>query len=702
MPGPTWVKNSTAASGFSGTTKTTTFGTNVSTGNSIVVVAITTASVTGVTDQNGNAYTLAATINFVGTYVSIYYSSGVTANNLLAATVTVSSNSLFSVIASEVTGLISLDRTSTGTGTSSNPATGAITTTVANEIIFAAESNGIVGAPMLPSGFTRVYNDTTVFGADSAYQQVFSLQSALNPTWSSSSGNWSAAVASFYTSAAPAIAKYLQSPNTISSSVYNYQLALNNYQSTRDPLPTDDASIDYAPGSVWINKSRQVSWTCVSSVVGAAVWTQGGGSAAIGMLAMDGIDGEDGMIRPGLTGATGATGPQGAPAAMAMDGIDGEEGMPIPAAPVYIATGPIKNIVINPNGEVNQRNTQNVTTTNTVGVTTSAYFADRWKLEVNLATTGTVTAETTNNLPTAITLPDYGKINTCIEVFSATTHSSILAGEYVGISQRIEGFYWKMLHGKPTTLSFWFYTTNGSGLPQTFCASLRDSVGSWSCVRDFTIQSSGGYNWTYVTLSFPAASSGTITYDKTASIILNITFAAGSTYQTATIGSWLSGNFIASTNISNVFTTALQTVAITGIQLEAGSIATPLEHRPFPMELTMCQRYYQKSWGTDVLPGTTRTAGNSPCQFISLATVCAYLGGPVSFNTTMRAAPTMHIYDNSGNIDRMHILISSVWTANQTAYTVIQDSCTNGFYIGANNVANCQGISFDFTADADF
>ena len=45
------------------------------------------------------------------------------------------------------------------------------------------------------------------------------------------------------------------------------------------------------------------------------------------------------------------------------------------------------------------------------------------------------------------------------------------------------------------------------------------------------------------------------------------------------------------------------TIDSTGWQLEAGSVATPFEHRPIGTELALCQRYYQY-YGTVQLPGT--------------------------------------------------------------------------------------------------
>lgn len=42
--------------------------------------------------------------------------------------------------------------------------------------------------------------------------------------------------------------------------------------------------------------------------------------------------------------------------------------------------------------------------------------------------------------------------------------------------------------------------------------------------------------------------------------------------------------------------TAAHTLGFAGAQLEAGTVPTPLEIRPYSLEMLMCQRYYEKAW----------------------------------------------------------------------------------------------------------
>jgi hypothetical protein len=79
-----------------------------------------------------------------------------------------------------------------------------------------------------------------------------------------------------------------------------------------------------------------------------------------------------------------------------------------------------------------------------------------------------------------------------------------------------------------------------------------------------------------------------------------------------------------------------QDTYITGVQLEAGSVATPFEHRPYGVELALCQRYYEKS------PTNNQyiAAGGATSTTVGVATFTGY-------KVPKRATPTtVSIYDN--------------------------------------------------------
>jgi hypothetical protein len=75
-------------------------------------------------------------------------------------------------------------------------------------------------------------------------------------------------------------------------------------------------------------------------------------------------------------------------------------------------------------------------------------------------------------------------------------------------------------------------------------------------------------------------------------------------------------------------------IDITGVQLEKGTIATPFEFRPYPIELQLCQRYYWQLNATEpyTLMGTST-------GFVS-SNIYSQI---VSFPTTMRASPSLGV-----------------------------------------------------------
>lgn len=195
------------------------------------------------------------------------------------------------------------------------------------------------------------------------------------------------------------------------------------------------------------------------------------------------------------------------------------------------------------------------------------------------------------------------------------------ADNYTLIGQRIENSL-KELSGKTVTISFWYYTDEerefSIELLQYFGPTGSPSVRG---IGATPITATTGA-WTRVTqtVSIPSISSKTIGTDG-----LHMEMAV-----------WFSD----ATNLVNSGYLGQQpsgTFFITGIQLEEGEIATPFEHRPYGLELSLCQRYYEKS-ERSVYVG-----------FFGPLTSGAWALRPtVTFSTTKRTNPTItypSVYD---------------------------------------------------------
>jgi hypothetical protein len=104
----------------------------------------------------------------------------------------------------------------------------------------------------------------------------------------------------------------------------------------------------------------------------------------------------------------------------------------------------------------------------------------------------------------------------------------------------------------------------------------------------------------------------------------------------ATAGSWTGvGSIYGATGQTNLVGTNGATFYITGVQLEAGSVATPFERRDYGRELMMCQRYY-----ANLIPD----ANPSPAYFGMGSTyAAAYIYKDLILPVQMRTAPTASI-----------------------------------------------------------
>jgi hypothetical protein len=314
-----------------------------------------------------------------------------------------------------------------------------------------------------------------------------------------------------------------------------------------------------------------------------------------------------------------------------------------------------RNRIINGAMEVDQR-----AATVTVNAAGPLYSVDRW------AGTG----ETADGVFTlAKTAAGPAGFQASLKATVTTADASIGASQRYIIQHRIEGnniadLAWGSASAKTVTLSFWVF----SSLTGTFGGFLRNSAGNRNYVFSYTV--SAANTWEYKTITIAGDTSGTWLTDTGIGIILAFSLGAGSSL-VGTADVWSANNHQGPTGQTQLISTNGATFYLTGVQLEAGSVATPFERRLYTTELQLAQRYYQY-WG-----GSTN-------QFQLRAYNLA--GGGITQTFTypveMRTAPTVSIgtvtYSNASGLviqgnERQGIMAIAV-TANGDAYVTASGS----------------------------
>ena len=168
---------------------------------------------------------------------------------------------------------------------------------------------------------------------------------------------------------------------------------------------------------------------------------------------------------------------------------------------------------------------------------------------------------------------------------------SVGAGDYYGIEQRIEGLNtgdlaWGTADAKTVTLSFWVRSSLTGG----FGGNIRNLASDYSYPFAYSITSANTWEYKSVTIAGPT----TGTWLTTNSIGLQVGFSLGTgSSGLGTADTWAGAFRGAPTGATSVVGTSGATFYITGVQLEAGSIASPFAHENYGDTLRKCQRYFQ-------------------------------------------------------------------------------------------------------------
>jgi len=299
-----------------------------------------------------------------------------------------------------------------------------------------------------------------------------------------------------------------------------------------------------------------------------------------------------------------------------------------------------RNKLINGNFDYWQRGTS---------FNTSGYCADRWRIE------------TISNVIVSrgIAAPPYGKYALWLSPKAAVNELSL--------AQVIEKNIASTLAGKKANLSF----QANSGVPQSITAYIQKApIADQAFIENGWITiASKAYDLGPASQNFSL--SADIPNDGTA-VGLRVAFAFNNAANGISINLW-------------------------GCQLEEGHLATPFEFRGPTVELSLCQRYYEKSYDPEVSPGT---AGAQGCHISAAATKTTAAAATVYYKVPKRISPTLTYYAlNSGEPGKSTVNGTDMNGPSGSAYT----KGLNGFELYWSSGVLTTGVNIHqhWTADAE-
>jgi len=338
----------------------------------------------------------------------------------------------------------------------------------------------------------------------------------------------------------------------------------------------------------------------------------------------------------------------------------------------FKAAGGRKNLIINGAMQVWQRGTSATGLTATDFTTVDRFMANYG----GGSSAGTRSVERSTDTPSGF--------NYSIKI----THSgsSTVPNEYA-IRTFLEMQDVKHLIGNTAVFSF-YYKSNRTGT-HAYRFSHNGITGASSINGEFTVNSADTWERKEIVITQLQNATGTATSDTSWGIHLDC-------------GPILYGEGLASFDDGDYF-------AVTGVQLEVGSVATDFEHRSYGEELALCQRYYQKSYNDGTAPGTITILGSVLWLTSQQWGVTSVPNGPVlqgyvTMPVELRAAATVVPYSTTTGTANRFVLSSTGSDVTPHAWLQQAPSTIHIGYpqnTGGAGFGNADMVRFHWTADAE-
>ena len=241
-----------------------------------------------------------------------------------------------------------------------------------------------------------------------------------------------------------------------------------------------------------------------------------------------------------------------------------------------------RNVIINGAMQVTQRGTS------TASITADGYYtADRWLGAASGL--GTWTQSVEGDAPTGSGFRKSLKMLCTTANASPTGTNNLAVVTYIE-GQNLQQFAKGTASAKQFALSFWVK----SNVTGTYVAELFDVDNTRQTALQYTISSSA--TWEKKTLIFSADATGEFDNDNAKSLQVTFWMGAGSGLTSGTLQTTWAANTTANRAVGQVNLAAATSNywQVTGVQLEAGAVATPFEFEDIGITLAKCQRYFMR------------------------------------------------------------------------------------------------------------
>lgn len=313
-----------------------------------------------------------------------------------------------------------------------------------------------------------------------------------------------------------------------------------------------------------------------------------------------------------------------------------------------------RNYIINGNFDIWQRLGANLGVINTA-TSTTLYVADRFSMFASGTSNKFVVSQKSAQGPT---IQESGfKSEFAWIMTSQAAHTMANADDlFIPLQYKMEGYDYAGIISKTITLSFW----TKSNLTGTQSISLLKGDVSKSYVTTFNIDAADVWQKVSITVLMEDDDSSSRTTGAGLYIRFGAIAGTGSVESTNTLDQWQNGVFHTSDGQVNTLANTADYIGFAQVQLNEGTEAIPFRRagRTITEELSLCQRYYEKSGGTSMIAGVSGYASMRHHYAYNVASN-GRMEVSQTFKVEKRISPTVRSWGHDYQLNTVSLIQSS-------------------------------------------